>query len=298
MKSATAWHQRLLLATEMLSLHIRSRDCTTKSIFVTENNVFRSNLFPKQRNSCPKACQGEGRATFLPLLSGNYLPNCWEVLRVSSWCQYWKVSNAFISLCCQSTVRELSTTHPSSCRKFILSPLIQKHFRPLIYAAPSYFLSVFFSFSLKGAGTIAEWWVHLSQRAWSWCSAAEGQYNPAHRGLPSSCSNLNSSPSNSSCCIVPHFHGGQLQPRQDPMSFTSWLKKSQSALRLGWAWGWLCLHISQGGQRWTKCTPCFPWRFRPFRLSSQKGANHSCPVTGNLLWDFMDRNPWQRQKNR
>lgn len=81
MKSFTVWHQRLLLATEVFSLHIRSRNCTTESIFVTEKNVFRSNLFPKQRNSPPKACQGEGRTTFLPLLSGNYLSNCWEVLR-------------------------------------------------------------------------------------------------------------------------------------------------------------------------------------------------------------------------
>lgn len=118
--------------------------------------------------------------------------------------------------------------------------------------------------------------------AWSWCLAADRQNNPAHRGRPSTCSTLNSSPSNSSCCIVSQVHGGQQQPRKEP-SFTTWLKKSQSALGPSWAWRWLCLCIFQGGQRWKKCTP-FPWRFSiPFRLSSQKGANHPCPVTGNLF---------------
>lgn len=82
--------------------------------------------------------------------------------------------------------------------------------------------------------------------AWSWCSAAEGQNYPAHRGLPSPCSNLNYSPSPSSCCIVSHVHGRQLQPRKEP-SFTSWLKKSQSALELGQAWGWLLsTHLPRG----------------------------------------------------
>lgn len=64
-------HQRHLLTTETFHLHIRFRDFTTQSIFVMEKNVFRSNLFSKQRNSPPQACQGAGRTTFLPLLSGN-----------------------------------------------------------------------------------------------------------------------------------------------------------------------------------------------------------------------------------
>lgn len=68
---------------------------------------------------------------------------------VSSWCQYWEVLNAFTSHCHRSTVQEQSTTHPSSYRKFILSPLNQKHLRPLIYAASSYFLFSFFPLAKK-----------------------------------------------------------------------------------------------------------------------------------------------------
>lgn len=183
--------------------------------------------------------------------------------------------------------RELSTTHPTSCRKFILSPLIQKHFRPLIYAAPNYLLSGFFPWAKKELVPLLSdgcLWVRAEEPlAWSWYSAADRQNNPATEDFPHPAATW--TPAHpTAAAVLSHM------PMEASCSQGKIPASAHGRRKVSQPWGCAkCgddyVYTSSKGDRddrWKKCTP-FSRRFSiPFKLSSQKGANCPCPVISNL----------------
>lgn len=75
-------HQRHLFMTETFHLHIRFRDCSTQSIFVTEKNVFQIKFVSKTKEFTSQSLPGS-REDNIPssALRKLKLPDCWEVLR-------------------------------------------------------------------------------------------------------------------------------------------------------------------------------------------------------------------------